>query len=182
MSIHDVLFDIQQRLAAPKGQTNSFGGYQYRSCEDVLKAVKPLLREHKVTLLMSNEVEEKCGKNYQKVTATLSDGTDHISTTASVREDESKKGMSSEQISGSASSYARKICLGGLFALDNEKDADATNTHGKDEDPVCEKCGKKIVSYESNGKTVTATRHCALSVQKFNKILCLDCINESKNS
>jgi len=180
--IHEALFSIQQTLKAPKGQRNTFGNYNYRSCEDILEAVKPLLAKVNAVLTLSDEVVEVGGRIYIKATATISDGKESISTTAYAREEESKKGMSSEQNSGSCSSYSRKYALNGLFCIEDSKDADALNTHGKDEDPVCEKCGKKIVSYESNGKTVTATRHCALSMQKFNKILCLDCINESKNS
>lgn len=175
--IHEALFSIQKTLKAPKGQRNSFGNYNYRSCEDILEAVKPLLAKVNAVLTLSDEMVEVGGRVYVKATATISDGKETVSTTAFAREEETKKGMDSSQITGAASSYARKYALNGLFCIDDTKDSDATNTG---EDPVCEVCGKKILSYEKNGKQITASRHCALSVQKFGKILCLDCINEAK--
>lgn len=129
---------IQQKLVAPKGQYNSFGKYRYRSCEDILQAVKPLLAETETTLTISDEMVEIGGRVYVKATATLStiDGKQSISTTAYARESESRAGMDASQITGSASSYARKYALNGLFAIDDTKDADATNTHGKSAAPA----------------------------------------------
>lgn len=130
-NIDERLIHIQGELKAPKSQENKFGGYKYRSCEDILEAVKPLLKKEKVTLTISDDIVEVGGRVYVKATASLSDGEDTISTSAFAREAESKKGMDDSQITGSASSYARKYALNGLFAIDDTKDADATNTHGK---------------------------------------------------
>jgi len=130
-NIDERLIHIQGELKAPKSQENKFGGYKYRSCEDILEAVKPLLKKEKVTLTISDDIIEVGGRVYVKATATLSDGEDTISTSAFAREAEMKKGMDDSQITGSASSYARKYALNGLFAIDDTKDADATNTHGK---------------------------------------------------
>ena len=130
-NIDERLIHIQGELKAPKSQENKFGGYKYRSCEDILEAVKPLLKKEKVTLTISDDIIEVGGRVYVKATATLSDGEDTISTSAFAREAETKKGMDDSQITGSASSYARKYALNGLFAIDDTKDADTTNTHGK---------------------------------------------------
>ena len=128
-----VLGKIQSALKAPKGQTNTFGKYKYRSCEDILEAVKPLLAEHGATLTISDEMVEVGGRVYVKATAAII--TPEIkmweAVSAYAREAESKKGMDEAQITGSASSYARKYALNGLFCIDDTKDADATNDHGK---------------------------------------------------
>lgn len=125
---------IQSKLTAPKEQFNKFGNYKYRSCEDILKAVKPLLAETKCTLMLQDEVLLIGNRYYIKATATLTNSTgESVATTALAREDENKKGMDGSQITGAASSYARKYALNGLFAIDDTKDADATNTHGKDD-------------------------------------------------
>lgn len=123
------LAEIQQKLKAPKGQRNSFGNYNYRSAEDILEAVKPLLGD--LALTVSDEVVEIGGRIYVKATSTLSDGEASISTNGFAREAETKKGMDESQITGSSSSYAKKYSLNGLFAIDDTKDADFTNTHGK---------------------------------------------------
>jgi hypothetical protein len=121
--------DIQSKLKAPKGQMNKFGGYKYRSCEDILEAVKPLLGD--LVLTISDDIVAVGDRVYVKATATLSDGEHTVSTTAFAREAETKKGMDEAQITGSASSYARKYALNGLFCIDDTADADATNDHGK---------------------------------------------------
>lgn len=125
------LIEIQSQLKAPKSQENKFGGYKYRSCEDILEAVKPLLKEQGCTLTISDEMVEVGGRIYVKATAVLSNGTEQASTTAFAREAETRKGMDDSQITGSASSYARKYALNGLFCIDDTKDADATNDHGE---------------------------------------------------
>jgi hypothetical protein len=147
-----LLNEIQQKLKAAKGQTNSFGGYKYRSCEDILSAVKPLLGSG--VLIITDEIvqlgtgsgeivvqvsDKKTGnvtrttmpdsRYYVKATATLTDGDKNVSSTAYAREAFSKKGMDTAQITGSASSYARKYALNGLFCIDDTKDAD-TNEFG----------------------------------------------------
>jgi hypothetical protein len=126
-----LLNKIQQELKAPKNQFNSFGNYKYRSCEDILEAVKPLLGEATVTL--SDEIVNIGKFNYVKATATFRDGDDVTETTAHAREAETQKGMNDSQITGSTSSYARKYALNGLFLIDDNKDSDTTNTHGKEE-------------------------------------------------
>lgn len=119
------LIDIQSKLKAPKGNYNSFGNYKYRSCEDILEAVKPLLAENNVTLTLSDEIVEVGGRVYVKATATLHhEQGAAFSVTAYAREAETKKGMDESQITGTASSYARKYALNGLFCIDDTKDAD----------------------------------------------------------
>ena len=126
------LIMIQQGLKAPKGQYNSFGKYHYRSCEDILEAVKELLGDQSCILNISDELVLIGDRYYVKATATIinSEGKS-VSTTAFARESESKAGMDSSQITGSASSYARKYALNGLFCIDDTKDADTMdNTNG----------------------------------------------------
>ena len=128
---------IQASLKAPKNQFNKFGNYAYRSCEDILEAVKPLLYDTQTTLTISDEVVQVWDRIYFKATATLKDcetGEVIETATAYAREDESQKGMSGSQLSWSTSSYARKYCLAWLFVLDSNDwiDADATNTHWKE--------------------------------------------------
>ncbi len=133
MTIIAKLRTIQQELKAPKGQTNTFGGYKYRSCEDILEAVKPLLDKNKVALLIKDEMLQVGDRYYVKATATLIDEADggEVWATALAREEETKKGMDASQITGAASSYARKYALNGLFAIDDEKDADTRDNSTK---------------------------------------------------
>lgn len=119
------LSEIQQQLKAPKSQMNKFGGYKYRSCEDILEAVKPLLNGAVITL--SDTVELIGDRFYIKATATISKGDAAYTTTAYAREAESKKGMDDSQVSGACSSYARKYALNGLLCIDDQKDSDYTN-------------------------------------------------------
>jgi hypothetical protein len=147
------LIEIQQELKAPKNQRNTFGGYNFRSCEDILEAVKPLLAKHKLALIINDEVTsidggydlkeqtEKKAKHiitsnrvYIKATATLYDdeGKQIAQTTALAREEETKTGMDASQLTGATSSYARKYALNGLFAIDDNKDSDSTNKHNKE--------------------------------------------------
>ena len=131
------LIEIQQELRAPKNQNNSFGGYNYRSCEDILEAVKPLLKKQGLALIISDELCNIGQRYYVRAVAQLYDGEkthDNLiaETVAYAREEESKKGMDASQLTGSTSSYARKYALNGLFAIDDNKDADAINTHGKE--------------------------------------------------
>ena len=122
---------VQRNLKAPKGQTNSFGKYKYRSCEDILESVKPLLTEQNLLLTITDEIVEHGNRIYVKSTASITDGEHAVSTTALAREEDVKKGMDSSQVTGAASSYARKYALNGLLCIDDSKDSDATNTHGK---------------------------------------------------
>lgn len=132
--IGEALRAIQCELKAPKGQYNSFGKYKYRSCEDILEALKPLLMEHGVTLTLTDEIVLVGNRYYVKATATLngSGEGEHVQVTAYAREPEDKKGADQSQVTGASSSYARKYALNGLFLIDDTKDADATNTHGKE--------------------------------------------------
>jgi len=128
------LSQIQSELKAPKGQKNKFGNYNYRSCEDILEAVKPHLDGGVVTL--TDSVVEIGGHNYVEATATFKYGDGAEIVQGYAREAFDSKGMSPAQMTGSASSYARKYALNGLFCIDDTKDADATNTHGKEVKPV----------------------------------------------
>jgi len=124
------LVNIQRELKAPKSQRNVFGKYNYRSCEDILEAVKPLANAEDCIVTLSDEVVMVGNRIYVKATAIITDGSNEITTSALAREPEQQKGMNEAQITGSASSYARKYALNGLFAIDDTKDADATNNHG----------------------------------------------------
>ncbi|EOR2993255.1 ERF family protein [Escherichia coli] len=126
--LHKKLWTIQQTLNAPKNQRNNFGGYNYRSAEDILEAVKPLLQN--ITLTVSDEIVLIGYRYYVKATATLSDGEDVIAVTAYAREEESKKGMDASQLTGATSSYARKYALNGLFCIDDARDPD-TDAYAK---------------------------------------------------
>lgn len=128
MKLHEKLLAIQTKLKAPKGQYNSFGKYSYRSAEDILEAVKPLNAEQGVLLTITDEIKEIGGRVYVVSTATVSDGTDELKVSAFAREPENKKGMDESQITGATSSYARKYALNGLYAIDDNKDAD-TDEH-----------------------------------------------------
>ena len=129
------LIQIQKTLKAPKGQFNKFGNYKYRSCEDILEALKPLLYENKCTLIINDDIVSVGSRVYVKATVILKNETgEEISTTAFAREEETKKGMDSSQITGSTSSYARKYALNGMFCIDDTKDSDTTNTGDKQDD------------------------------------------------
>ena len=133
-TIQKKLLAIQAALKAPKNQRNTFGNYNYRSCEDILEEVKPLAHAEGCTVSMNDELMLIGERYYVKATATLSDGENPpLSATAYAREEENKKGMDGSQITGAASSYARKYALNALFAIDDSKDSDATNTHGKEQ-------------------------------------------------
>ena len=119
-----------RRLKAPKNQRNNFGKYNYRSCEDILEAVKPLLVEHKLALTISDYVDTTQAPMVS-ATAKITDGKDTIEVSAQAGIDINRKGMDIAQSFGSSSSYARKYALNGLFLIDDTKDSDATNTHGK---------------------------------------------------
>ena len=131
MKIVQKLSKIQQKLKAPKGQVNNFGKYKYRSAEDILEAVKPLTSKEGLILTLSDEIQLIGDRIYVKATARLTDGDQEVVTVAFAREEASKKGMDASQVTGAASSYARKYALNGLFCIDDTKDSDATNDHGK---------------------------------------------------
>jgi len=132
-TIQEKLLTIQQKLKAHKGQFNDFGKYKYRSCEDILESLKPLLAETETVVLLSDEIILIGDWHYIKATARLSAAIDSVQTSAFAREPETKKGMDASQITGTASSYARKYALNGLFCIDDTKDSDATNKGENDE-------------------------------------------------
>ena len=130
MNVYEKLIAIQSELKAPKSQYNNFGKYAYRNCEDILEALKPLLKEHKSTIYISDEIVTVLERFYVKATVTFIDAEtgEKIINTAYAREEEDKKGMDGSQVTGSSSSYARKYALNGMFAIDDTKDSDFTNT------------------------------------------------------
>ena len=132
-TIHQKLIEVQEELKAPKGQYNSFGKYYFRSTEDIVEALKPLLIKRGLLLLMYDEIELVGSRIYVVSTADLTDGATNIKVSARARESETKKGMDASQLTGSTSSYAAKYALNGLFLIDDTKDADATNNHGNDQ-------------------------------------------------
>ena len=150
------LVAIQGRLKAPKNQRNNFGKYNYISCEDILEAVKTLLQEHELVLTITDTfVDENIP--YIQATATITNGKDSVSVSAQAGVDPNRKGMDISQSFGSSSSYARKYALNGLFLIDDTKDADATNNHGKTlniNKPILKTNSKeldKIITYLKNG-------------------------------
>ena len=139
----NVLTQIQTALKAPKSKYNSFGKYNYRSCEDILEAVKPLLAEHDATLTIKDDIVEVGGRIYVKATACIvAPNTTMCEVTAFAREPEEKKGMDSSQITGTASSYARKYALNGLFLIDDTKDPDTDEYKAQTEGVELKKIGK----------------------------------------
>lgn len=135
MAIYEKLLNIQSELKAPKNQTNNFGRYNYRSCEDILEAVKPILKKEKCVVIVNDEIEQVDNRFYVKATVSLVDveSGEIIASSAYAREDENKKGMDSSQVTGASSSYARKYALNGLFAIDDTKDSDVTNSGEENE-------------------------------------------------
>lgn len=198
MNIYEKLLTVQRELKAPKSQFNKFGGYAYRSAEDILEAAKPLMAKVGLLLTLTDRVIEIGGENYIESTVRAQDVEkmqDCILSSAIAREEKQKKGMDSMQISGAASSYARKYALGGLLAIDDCKDSDSLPPDDEGKRPQkqavktqpkpapkadavtrCEKCGRVIEPYDSNGKIISVGKHCTGSVNKFGKILCLECI------
>ena len=189
MNVYEKLMNIQNELVAPKGQFNSFGKYHYRSCEDIVEALKPLLAKYKATLTITDEIVLIGDRHYVKATATLIDVEkgEKVETTAYAREAESQKGMDLSQLTGSTSSYARKYALNGLFAIDDTKDSDYTNTREKAKDkpnkPVSnpkDKPKTEVKLYCSSCGTVIKENVALYSKQKFGKILCMDCQKKAR--
>ena len=168
----NAIISIQNELKAPKGQFNSFGRYKYRSCEDILEAVKPLLHKYSCSLNISDEVVMVGDRFYVKSTATLRKDTGETiaSSVAYAREDEVKKGMDGAQVTGAASSYARKYALNGLFCIDDTKDAD-TDEYTKNTKPEKEPAekDKNCNLYIQLEKKVSESKIDALSLMKYLK-------------
>ena len=146
MNIYEKLMNIQKELKAPKCQYNGFGKYKYRSCEDILESVKPLLEKYKVTIILTDKLEQIGERYYIRAMAILIDteSDNSIENTAYAREEETKKGMDGSQITGTSSSYARKYALNGLLLIDDTKDTDTDefakeNNKGKTKEEPKEK-------------------------------------------
>ena len=149
----NVLMNIQSKLVAPKGQWNKFGGYAYRSAEDILNAVKPLLAENEATLTLTDEPILVGDWHYIKATATFKANDEEQVVTAFARESENKKGQDVSQITGTASSYARKYALNGLFLIDDNKDADTNAYHQQNNKPTPKK--KPAAKQQTNNQSET---------------------------
>lgn len=178
---------VQTELKAPKGQYNSFGKYKYRSCEDILEAVKPLLNAKGCTLIVSDAMENIGDRYYIKATATIFDREtgESVSNSAYAREEDTKKGMDGSQITGTASSYARKYALNGLFLIDDTKDADTDeykNTQQNSQpaseiiSPICPVCGKPVKPV----KRPDGTSGTPEEVMKGCGGMCYDCYKKQK--
>lgn len=183
------LSKIQGELKAPKSQRNSFGKYNYRSCEDILEAVKPLLAKYGACLVLEDEPVQSGEYHYIKATATIydSESGDKISNTAYAREPKQQSGMSDSQLTGTASSYARKYALNGLFCIDDTKDAD-TDEYQKqiaskpvqkqaeaETIPPCACCGKRLQPIQYNNRTRTPLEIKRMTEKKFGRVLCWEC-------
>lgn len=181
MNIYEKLLKTQVELKAPKGQFNAFGKYKYRSCEDILEALKPVLDKFKLTLFIKDDVIEVNTRNYVKATITLVNiekPDEIIETSALAREEETKKGMDGSQITGASSSYARKYALNGMFMIDDTKDSDSTNTHGKEEKTEAERKKEAIEAINKLADTEEKTEKVFDMIAKFNKNSLLDCTPE----
>ena len=152
------LFEIQQKLKAPKNLKNTFGKYNYRSCEAILEAVKPILKEVECIVVLTDQVHPSGNRFYIEATATLynKDG-ESFPVSAYAREEDFKKGMDASQVTGAASSYARKYALNGLFAIDDTKDADALNTNKDFTDPAVNTPAKQLSSQGAVAMALAAT-------------------------
>ena len=156
MTLLEKLQYIQSNLKAPKNQYNSFGKYHYRSCEDIQEGVKPLLKETKTVLTVSDEIIQIGDRYYVKATAKLLDceSESFIENVAYAREEESKKGMDASQVTGATSSYARKYALNGLFCIDDNKDADSMDNSKKEEYKPDELVGVFHKEIQRTGKSL----------------------------
>lgn len=184
MTINEKLMNIQAQLKAPKDKKNTFGGYSYRSCESILESVKPLLAAQKCTLVLSDEITNVGDRYYVKATASFSDGENSIVNTALAREAEVKKGMDESQITGTASSYARKYALNGLFAIDDTKDADTDEFH-RTTAPAkaisCESCGATLTDLtKRNGELWPASDIAEYAKARYGKVLCPACMKAAE--
>lgn len=159
MSIYEKLAAVQFSLKAPKSQFNKFGNYNYRNCEDIIEAAKPLLKENGLLLVLSDELVNIGDRFYVKAIATVIDITDGttFAVTAFAREENEKKGMDGSQLTGASSSYARKYALNGMFAIDDTKDSDTTNTGDSKEqkmETVEDAAGYVLTFGKNKGKSI----------------------------
>lgn len=195
--IYEKLSAIQQELKAPKGQYNSFGKYKYRSCEDILEAVKPICAKHKTALVLLDDIREVSGRFYVVAQAQLHDceSDNAVTATAFAREPDEKKGMDDSQITGTASSYARKYALNGLFCIDDTKDADTDEYKQQEKKPskeemdafnkqykreveknTCKDCGMPIYPVTHDGKTYSVAEIAENARKTYKAPLCWACM------
>lgn len=170
MSIYTKLMNVQNELKVPKNNKNTFGNYKFRNAEDILEALKPLLKKYNATVIITDDVVTTGDRYYIKATVKFIDTEtgETIETSALAREEENKKGMDSSQITGSTSSYARKYALNGLFAIDDTKDSDTTNKHLKDEPTLSDAQIKRLYTI-SNKAGYSADKVKNMIKQKYNK-------------
>lgn len=177
---------VQAELKAPKARTNKFGGYKYRSCEDILKAAKPLLKKYGMVLTMTDSIQQAGDRYYVVATAVINDADSlhTIQCSACAREAEAKKGMDDSQITGTASSYARKYALNGLFCLDDVTDADAAKQEAEDElfaVIACQDCGYNIFPHNDGKKSYTPPQIAAMTKKAFGRELCWKCAEKARD-
>ena len=156
--LNKALIKVQSELKAPKGQYNNFGKYAYRSAEDILEAVKPLLAKNGLSMTVSDEVLEVGGLTFVNASVSVTDGTDKITASAQAGIDPSRKGMDIAQSLGSSSSYARNYEINGMFLIDDTKDADATNTHGKTSAPKSAKSSPTSDAFQKSVDYIKASK------------------------
>lgn len=185
------LLQIQSELKAPKGQFNAYGKYKYRSCEDILEAVKPILKKNNCTLLLSDSLIYVGERYYIKATATLVNAEGKsVSTEAYAREEETKKGMDASQITGASSSYARKYALNGLLCIDDNKDSDTTNTGdntpaapaktSKEDNAEVEKAIAEINAAKSKEELINAIAKYKVNKSVINNLAFINAVNNNK--
>lgn len=185
------LLQIQSELKAPKGQFNAYGKYKYRSCEDILEAVKPILKKNNCTLLLSDSLIYVGERYYIKATATLINAEGKsVSTEAYAREEETKKGMDASQITGASSSYARKYALNGLLCIDDNKDSDTTNTGdntpaapaktSKEDNAEVEKAIAEINAAKSKEELINAIAKYKGNKSVINNLAFINAVNNNK--
>lgn len=200
-NIFEKLLDVQAELKAPKSQYNSFGKYHYRSAEDIVEAAKPLCKTHGILLTLSDSVELSGDKHYIKATARVVDVADPsgvVEVSAYAREPIDKKGMDDSQITGAASSYARKYALNGLFAIDDTADADSTNDGqisakkpsktaakpapaqppAEPEKVLCPKCGKQVLSKADK----SGVMHTPQQILQMGGGMCIECFRAAQQA
>lgn len=184
MAIYVKLVALQSELKAPKGNYNSFGKYRYRSCEDILEAVKPLCKAYGLALTLSDDVMECGGRIYIRATATLTDVDDgvQISNTALARESVEKRGMDDSQITGTASSYARKYALNGLFCIDDTKDAD-TDEYKRQSEGIAaaqdaEAVGKQKIGSTKASALIARCKEAGISPEAVAKLYKVEALNQ----
>lgn len=196
MNIFEKLSTIQNELKVPKKQFNKFGNYYFRSCEDILEAVKPICSKVNTTLIISDHILQIGNRFYVEATATLIDADEPgtvVSVTAYAREEESKKGYDTSQITGAASSYARKYALNGLFDIDDTKDSDSEQGNYDDQkthdsqmfhansDMMCEDCGGTIQDVTTDsGEYYSAKSIRSSSLKKYGRPMCYNCAAQEK--